>query len=238
MRLQLVEGYWTFDSFSCIGKCAQLVETFGCTGQSPGHLAIRFVQETLRDAERLSRIDRAYFAEDAYLNSGCQSVFFDILRTRVPKFHLLKDKPWSHKSLVAIKTYDVQTSRDRPVDVYAVLRICERYASDASSFEYSDLMYTAAFFPVCCQRCPTTITRGHCVQLVLLILSEGILGDRHALRKQLEYQGWYAPCTTHPPYAAHSPAKAIASFQALGWVGGGRPLQEGSCFVFNLRIQR
>jgi hypothetical protein len=241
MRAELVTGHWRFDSFSFLGKLSQYLETYRCDGSAPGHLAIRFIPENDQDRARLLRINSTLFASSTFDGSECESVFFDITRTRPPKFHLIQDRPWSHEDLTNMVAYLVTTNVS-----LRLLDICERYARREYKFEYDDCAYMTGFFPVCFQWCPIMFAQGHCVQLTLQILSLALYNDARELRYQLKHIGCCAicpggmckicpSCCIHtPPYAAYSPEMAVRNLQSINILGSGRELLGEQCFRFSV----
>ena len=233
MRLDVVTGNWEYNSFSTLGKVHQFLETWRCDGRAPGHLALRFIIQNEQDASVFNRMHHAIFGKQLFYNSysGCESVLFDITRSRSPSFHMINEKPWNHKSLTNLTVYEVNTTEQT---VITVLQICIRYASGESPYLYDDCSYTTAFFPVCFQCCPMVLRKGHCVQLVLQILSEALYDDVHDLRYEMTYEGMCtAWCTRHPPYAAYSPSKTIAALQVLHLIQNGKSLYGERCHKFS-----
>ena len=236
MRLQVVTGHWQYYSFSSLGKLSQYLETWRCDGSAPGHLALRFIPENQVDASVFYRMDPSVFVNKALSSTNCESVLFDITRSRSPKFHLVMDNPWAHRTLVRMTVYEVDVP-DQVVD--SVLQSCVCYASEGCPFGYNDCAYLNGFFPVCFQCCPMALSRGHCVQLILQILSQGLYGNMHQLRYVLTYESMCCGgCTRHPPYAAYSPQKAIAALRAQTLIGYGTLLDEERCFKFTLTRSR
>lgn len=245
MRLQVVSGHWRYYSFSCLGKFSQFLETWRCDGSAPGHIALRFIPDSQSDASIFYRMDPGLFAGKTFSNTNCESVFFDITRTRVPSFHLVMDNPWAHPTLTRMTVYDVNVS-DRAIE--SILQTCVCYANgDANggcAFAYDDCAYLNGFFPVCSQCCPMALRQGHCVQLTLQILSEGLYGDMHHLRYKLRYAGMCCgSCTRHPPYASYSPQKAIAALKELRTSDGNQwivkaELDEERCFKLAFKQSR
>ena len=239
MRLQLISGKWEYKSYSCLGKVHQFLETWRCDGSSPGHLALRFIPESERDVGVLNRMHPTIFGKLLFYNSymGCESVFFDITRSRSPMFHLINEKPWNHKSLTRVMTYELDTT-NKVVD--AALQSCIKYAGGGRPYVYDDCAYITAFFPVCFQCCPMVLNQGHCVQLVLQILSEALYDNPRQLRHEMTYNGLFTGwCTRHPPYAAYSPLKTIIALQDIHLIEDGEPLNGERCrrFEFN-QIQK
>ena len=233
MRLEIVTGCWRFDSFSCLGKISQILESYRCDGSVPGHLALRFVPENDQDRARLLRIKPSLFASSSFNGSKCESVLFDITRTRPPRFHLIEDRPWSHEDLTEMVAYLVRTNIS-----LRVLSICERYASGEYGYEYDDCAYMTGFFPICFQCCPMMFAQGHCVQLTLQILSLALYNDIHGLRYEMEHGGCcviFCPgcCIRNPPYAAYSPQMAVKNLQSINILGSGRALPGERCFMFS-----
>ena len=230
MRLQIVTGYWSYHAFSRLGKLTQCWESWSCDGRSPGHLALRFIPDNAQDSGVFNRMDPTVFGKTIYYKSNCDSVLFDITRTRVPKFHLVKDDPWSHETLTGVVVYDIETTQK---NVDAVLHICRLYASGERPYVYDDWSYANGFFPICFQCCPIVLRQGHCVQLILQILSEALRDDAYRLRYELKYEDMCTGlCTRSPPYAAYSPRKAIEALQALDLIQYGEPLYEEQCLKF------
>lgn len=232
MRLQVVTGHWRYHTFACLGKVSQFLESWRCDGSVPGHIALRFVIEDERDASVFNRMDSSVFGEHIFYKSGCDSVLFDINRTRPPTFHLVQSRPWSHRALTNMTVYEVKEA-----DVaYDALQLCEQYVIGVRPYTYDDCAFATAFFPMCFQCCPMTLTRGHCVQLVLQILSAALYNSEHDLRNEMTYRGQCAgQCTRHPPYAAYSPAMAIVALQTLGVVEDGTTLHGESCVKFTFK---
>lgn len=230
MRLQVATGYWRYNAFSHLGKLTQFWESWRCDGRSPGHLAIRFIPENAQDSAVFNRMDPTVFGKTIYYKSNCDSVLFDITRTRAPKFHLVMDDPWSHETLTGVMVYDLETTRER---VDAILHICRLYASGERPYVYDNWSYLNGFFPVCFQCCPNTLKRGHCVQLILQVLSEAFRGNAHRFRYEITYDDWcIGRCIRSPPYASYSPRKAVEALQALNLIQDGEPLYEEQCLKF------
>ena len=228
MRLQLVTGYWLYDSFSCLGKIHQFLETWRCDGSASGHLALRFIPDNSYDTSVFNRME--VFGEKIFYKSGCESILFDITRSREPTFHMVKDAPWTHESTTHVMVYDVTISDDI---VQNALQICTEFASGIRPYVYDNCAYINAFFPVCFQCCPMSLGDGHCTQFVLQILSEAIYGDVNRLRYELRYDGMCTGrCTWHPPYASYSPRKAIVALHGVNLVNNGKPLHGEQCHKF------
>ena len=199
-------------------------------------MALRFIPENQTDLSTFNRINHKLFVDKVFSNTSCKSVLFDITRSRTPSFHMVTDYPWAHHTLTRMTVYNVEVT-DEVVD--SVLQSCICYASSGCPFAYNDCAYLHGFFPVCSQCCPMTLRKGHCVQLTLQILSEGLHNDMHQLRYQLMYTGMCCSmCARHPPYASYSPQKAVVALQARGLIGKGEPFNGEKCFKFTIKRAR
>ena len=234
MRLQVATGHWRYGGFSWLGKLAQVFETWRCDGSAPGHLALRFIPENETD---VSTFYRMRFGGIAFSKTNCDSVFFDITRARgVPSFHLVTHTPWAHPTLTRMTVYNVNVS-DEVVE--SIFQSCICYAGGVCPFVYDDFTYINGLFPVCSQCCPIETMHGHCVQLTLQILSEGMYGNVHQLRNDLEYRCMCCGlccglCMRNTPYTSYSPRKAILALKAQGLIGRGEPLYGENCFKFTI----
>jgi len=234
MRLEVVTGYWRFNSFSSLGKLSQVVESWRCDGSYPGHLALRFVFEGPNDRSILFGLPDDLFANG---NRGvCSSILFDITRSRGAKFHTLMQLPWSHASLTNIITYTVSAGiagiSGNKVAICA-FDACVKYASGWTPYRYDDCTYLAAFFPACAGSGVRDAGSGHCVQLALQILSAALYGDKTKLQSHMIYSGrCIFGCIEHPSYASYSPQLAVVALKRLGVLEGGVTLTDDECVPF------
>lgn len=233
MRLQVVTGRWRFESFSALGKLSQFVESWQCNGSYPGHLALRFIPETPADEMLVEYLSPNLFADGR--RDVCTSILFDITRARGAKFHTLSQLPWSHGSLTSITTYDVVGDSFDDV-VMRAWKACVDYASGRIEYRYDNCAYCAAFFPACAGSCPLDGNNGHCVQLVLQVLSIGFYGDLHTLRSKMIYSGrCIFGCIRHPSYASYSPRLAVMELMRLKKLHRPTPLDDDECTPLTLR---
>lgn len=137
-----------------------------------------------------------------------ETVVFDIMRDRPPSFHTLRDNPWSHKATARILLYSIEADGDWEG---RALKLCADYAHGRREYTYAPSACVWGFLP--CVNHVVPHRYGHCVQLVLQLLSESIFGTVDALQWRMSRN-----CNSHPPYASYTTYQIVRALQRIGLI--------------------